>query len=192
MQSSEDGLRLTTRDYETWQKDNPAEPELRQIVQVFSDWRGACLAAGLKNPKGRSGLDSVAAVELSMQLMRERVGENITLGLWERERKRDPRIVPLRTLKRIYGSQRKAAEAFDMHWGSTHSYAETSDAEIVEMVKRVCDEAGGPLSVRAYNARRDKGRTPPDLEATGLIVEWARRGNGRWPELLAAAGHPPE
>lgn len=182
--------RVTKLDYELWKVGQPEAPDVREIFRGFDDWRGACRAAGLDTPRGRPGQESMAEVEASLRKARESVGTRICPRAYERLRREDPSLVPQHALLRFYGSFELAVESAGMRSVPYHAMSELSDDEIVGFIRHNCTRAGRPLTVRGYDAARDKASIPPEPAARNLILEWRARHGGGWPELLAAAGFP--
>jgi len=188
------GQALSVEDYLSWSRGRAAkgqpQPTLREINQAYGGWRFACADAEMGTVPGIPPLHSLAQVERSFEVVKtllkdelEQEGHfpGLSLARYAALREQHPKLelVPFNSIRR-YFTWTQACEHFGLAPACVRSVREMEGR--LELVYRVCVEAGGPLSVRLFDLARPSG--------CPTAQKIARAEGCGWSEVLVRAGFP--
>jgi hypothetical protein len=185
----EDGkwsLRITQ--YQQWAKGRVNAPTKHVIYDLFGTWPEACKAAGLNLLSANVPVFTPERIDKSVRaaVLRHRKdsGESPMLeGDYDRMY-RDPKIpkvdVSPAVVIRYCGRWSEAAEKYGFAVGRVKSLTDRPVDEWVAEISEICEEQGGPLSIRAFNQCRPPGFPSSRRLATAF---------GGWESLLSKAGY---
>jgi hypothetical protein len=171
--------RPTKQGYEDYVRITPGAPSVEDLFQVYGSWRGVCVEMGFRIPRGAAPRGSKEAALTSLRRARRDLGTSFGQRTYDRWAQKHNEV-SLTSILRMYKTWSAALEKAGV--AATRLRRIEPGPELEEVIRQICSENGGSLSVRDWNTVR-----PPGVPSAGRIANHY----GSWPQALLAAGHVP-
>lgn len=184
----EDRTTLRITEYQAWAKGRSYAPTKHVIYDLFETWPAACREAGLDLLSANIPVFDPEridrSVEAALKHHRKKHGDRPMLERDYERMYRDPKLkkvdVSPAVVIRYCGRWSDAADKYGFGTGRVKSLTDRPLEEWVAEISEICQEYGGPLSVREFNAARPPGFPTSRRLATAF---------GGWEFLLHQAGY---